>query len=195
MAEETNNIPGASESNTPISQPEESAPEIGPTEMPIPAEVPIAPEQDGSITIPAADWQVVMSRLATLENENRIRTLVDDKNTSNKIEELRRAGKLVKSVKVRQVNGRFVRAWKTVKDEVYKDQEGKLIENQIVGLYLMEEEGDDTYIEMNLRQWAVVPAYIPCEITRESRESNGELYFTVRTNDGLEFQIGSTYVN
>lgn len=167
--------------------------EIGPSEMPI---VPQEPEATGgNVTVTGEDWQVLMARLATLENENILRAKVDDKNTANRIEELRRSGKLVKSVKVRQVNGKFVRAWKTVKDEVYKDQDGKLIENQIVGLYLMEEEGDDTYIEMPLRQWAVVAAYISCDIMRESRESNGDLYFTVVTREGQEFQIGATYVN
>lgn len=154
-------------------------------------------DTSGNVNVPADQWTAMMARLQRLEDEDAFRAKTEDKNRANQIDALRRSGKLLKSVKVRTLQGKFVRMWKKLLiDEVYKDEDGKLKEKQSVGLYLMEEAGqDDTYVEMPLRQWAVVAEYVPCEVVRESKEENGDLYLTVRTKEGQEFQINVIYVN
>lgn len=117
---------------------------------------------------------------------------IQTKNDLNKIEEMRNAGKLVKSVKVRKISGKHVVGWKTLEDEVFMDSaSGRLVERQTVRAFF--EDGSNE--QYSMRQWGTAPEYIPFEVVKESKDADGYLFFTVRNEEGKEFEINSIYVN
>lgn len=132
----------------------------------------------------------LLARLAKLEEEQKLSRAVEDKNKLEKIENLRRAGKLVKEVKLRKLDGKIIIGWKLLQDEVYF-ADGKLIENQKIQVIF----DDTTTRDMTMRQWAALPMYETFEVLRESREENGDIYFKVRGSDGKELEINIAYIN
>lgn len=143
-----------------------------------------------TVTLNKETMDEILFRLNKAEQDMKALLQVQDKNTSNKIEELRNQGKLVKSVKVRKVDGEFVIAYKTIKDEVYF-RDGRLIEDQTVQLTYLNGEKRD----LTLREWARLGDYATCEVLKESREASGQLFLKVKTEDGQEFDIDVNYVN
>lgn len=165
------------------------APEVTPPPPPAAELVAETPVEE-MVSVPKATLDALMTRVETVESDLRIRSQVDDKNTANKIEELRKQGKLLKSVKLRKFNGQYVLAYKTLKDEVYF-KEGRLYEDQQVKIFLR----DETSVETTLRHWATTAEYVPAEVLKESRDQDGNLLFTVKTKEGDEFEINVNYVN
>ena len=166
---------------------------VVPTKEEIKKSVASAPAENGEemITISKNALDSILTRLEKVEEDNTLRAKTDSKNTAIKIEELRRQGKLLKTVKLRTFHGKFVVKYDTIKNEVYF-REGRLIENQIVGLYFKGEERPE---EVQLREWATQSEYVPLEVTRESKDGNGDVYLTVRTQEGEEFEVNVKYVN
>jgi hypothetical protein len=132
----------------------------------------------------------LMKRLETLEKEQKQLLEVQDRRTKSKIEELRRAGKLVKNVKLRSVENKSVIGWKTIEDDVYFS-DGRLIEKQTVEVWL--DDGEKKHLSM--RQWATIPTYSEYEVIKESKDSDGNIILTVRRGDGKELDVNVIYVN
>jgi len=132
----------------------------------------------------------LMERLAKLEEEQKELLAVQDRRTKSKIEELRRAGKLVKNVKLRSIDNKVVIGWKTVEDDVFFS-DGRLIEKQTVEIWL--EDGEKKVLSM--RQWATMPLYNEYEVIRESRNEDGDILLTVRRGDGKELEVNVIYAN
>ena len=131
-----------------------------------------------------------MTRLGRMEEEQRLRDQVMDRNDAAKIEELRRAGKIVKNVRIHIYDNLPVLGWKMLKNDVYM-REGRLVEDQTVEIITE----DATKHVMNLRDWASLPGTLEGEVTKESKEQNGDVYFTVQFPDGKTIEINSVYVN
>jgi hypothetical protein len=165
-------------------------PEVTST-APVQESKPAAAAKTEMVTIPAADLAAVMQRIGALEESNKLFMQVQDKNKIAKIEELRRAGKLVKSVKIRKHAGKYVIAWETLQNEVYKDEQGRLIEKQTVKIFF--DDGSDT--DMTLRQWADASEYIPFEVTKESKNAEGDVFFTCVGPDGKTLELGASFIN
>lgn len=149
-----------------------------------------APEEE-MVSLPATEFAAVMARLASLEEKQGLLMQVQDKDKIQKIEDLRRSGKLVKSVKVRKYNGKYIIGWKTVQDEVYKDENGRLIEKQTLKIFFE----DDTEQEMTMRQWASAPEYVAFEVKKESKNEDGDLFFTVLGPTGKELELNAVFIN
>lgn len=145
---------------------------------------------DPGVTLSTEAFNALMTRLSTLEEGHKMLTDVQDKSKLLKLEQMRRDGKLVKDIKLRVLDGKVVVGWKTLQDEVYF-ADGKLIENQKVEVFL----DDQTVKPLTMRQWASLPAYQAFEVVKESRTENGQIFYTVRREDGKELDIDITYIN
>lgn len=144
-----------------------------------------------TVTISAEAFNALMGRISDLEKTSELVLQVQDRNKIKKIEDMRRAGKLVKSVKIRKYQDEYIVGWKTIQDEVYKDSEGRLVEKQVVRAYLE----NDTQVDMSMRQWADASQYIEFEVTKESKDSDGNLFFTCVGPDGKTIEINSNFIN
>lgn len=161
-----------------------------PTEPQVPSEAQTTGKKDAGVTLSTEAFNALMARISDLEKITKEVYDVQDKSKIAKIEAMRREGKLVKDVKLRVVDGKVVVAWKTLNDEVYF-ADGKLIENQKIQVFFE----DKTNKEFSMRQWAAIPAYQSFEVIRESRSENGQIFYTVRREDGKELEIDITYIN
>lgn len=166
----------------------ESKPEITePVKVSPAAPVPTAE----GVTLTQEAFSALMKRLGDLESNAELMLQVQDTNKIKKIEDLRRAGKLVKSVKIRKYLGKYIVGWKTLVNEVYKDEHGRLVEKQTIEVYF----DDSSKMEMALRQWAIAPEYVPFEVTKESKDADGNLFFTCVGPDGKEIELNASFIN
>lgn len=156
-----------------------------------PVESPKTPEaKKETVTLSVEAFTEMMNRIAKLEADSKAILDTADKKQLSKIEEMRRSGKLVKDIKLRTIDDKIVIGWKTLEDEVYF-ADGKLIENQKIQVFF-EDTSDKT---LSMRQWAALPAYRSFEVIKEARAENGQIFYTVRREDGKELEIDQTYVN
>jgi len=135
----------------------------------------------------------ILNRVEKLESENQILREVADKNRLGRVEELRAQGKLVKSVNLNTFEGKIVIGWKKVKDDVYQDQQGRLHEDQIVGLIFEGEK--EVGKEMDVRSFSRLLVKVPCEVIEEGKDKEGNINFTVQLKDGRTIKIDSKFVN
>lgn len=165
-----------------------------PTDTVQPTVVPkvVEPAKDSrSVTLSAEAFGALMKRLGDLEETSKLVLQVQDKNKINQIEEMRRAGKLVKSVKIRKYADKYIIGWKTIQDEVYKDEQGRLVEKQVVELFF----DDGSSVQMSMRQWASAPEYIAFEVTKETKDNDGNLFFTCVSPDGKTIEMNASFIN
>lgn len=146
---------------------------------------------DGSITLTAEAFAGLMGRLGKLEDDSKLLTQVQDRNTIQKIERLRAEGKLVKSVKVRKIGEKYVVGWQTLQDEVYQNEDGRLVEKQTVKIFFH----DNSDKVFTMRQWASVGEYVPFEVTGETKDAEGNLFFKAIGTDGLALTINASFIN
>ncbi len=150
---------------------------------------PTTVEKD-TVELKKSTLDALMKRLETLESDQKQLLEAQDRRTRSKIEELRRAGKLVKNVKLRSIENKSVIGWKTIEDDVYFS-DGRLIEKQTVEVWLE----DGLKKTLSMRQWATIPTYNEYEVIKESKDSDGNIILTVRSGDGKELEVNVIYVN
>ena len=134
--------------------------------------------------------------LKTIESQGekiKILTEVADKNRLTRVEELRSQGKLVKKVFLNTFDGKIIIGWKKIKDDVYTDQEGRLHEDQVVGLIFHKEK--EVGKEMDIRSFSRLIVKVPVEVVEEGKDKEGNINFTVQTEDGQEIKIDSRFIN
>lgn len=154
---------------------------------------PEEPKKKGTIEIDEDVLSKLLRRVDKLEDDNKILREVADKNRLGRVEELRAQGKLVKSVNLNTYEGKVIIGWKKIKDDVYQDQQGRLHEDQIVGLIFEGEKGVGK--EMDIRSFSRLLVKIPCEVIEEGKDKEGNINFTVQTKDGRTIKIDSKFVN
>ena len=156
-----------------------------------------------TIEVGKGELETILARVQQLEESNKDQTnrLQQYEKTAPqdqiaRIEALRRSGKLVKSVKIRYILDReadvkkAVVAWKMVKDEVWF--EGSVLkENQVVKVWF----DDKSTKEMNQRDFVRFVEYMPYDVISETKDENGNMFYTIRNKEGQELVIGSQYVN
>jgi hypothetical protein len=139
----------------------------------------------------------LLERVDSLEKRNEILTEAADKGRLSRVEQLRNQGKLVKSVFINTYNEKIIVGWKKIKDDVYKDQEGRLHEDQVVGLIF--EGEDEVGTELDIRSFVRLLVKIPAEVIEESKDRDGNTNFVVIIKDGKnkgkQLKIDSKFIN
>jgi hypothetical protein len=177
-------IPGAAKVITPVQTP------VAPADDLISKEAPKSEPKEKMVTIPEGTLNTLLARLDSLETTQKHMLQVEDSNKLQKIDDLRRQGKLVKSVKVLKMDGKHVIGWKLKEDEVYFS-DGKLIEKQSIEVFF----SDKTQKVLSMRQWSASQSFEVFEVTGETKESDGQVFLKIRNTDGLALEIGLNYVN
>lgn len=148
-----------------------------------------APEQ---VTLSTEAFNALMKRLEDLEGTQKQMFVVQDKDKIAKIEAMRRSGKLIKSVNVRKYMGQYILGWdKMIQNDVYKDEQGRRIEKQTVSFWFE----DDTKHEMAYREWGMSPEMVPFEVTKESKDAEGNIFLTLVGADGKTLEINQNFIN
>lgn len=142
------------------------------------------------VNIPESTLNTLLARLDSMEATQKLMLQVEDSNKLHKIDNLRRQGKLVKSVKVLKMDGTYVLRWKLKEDEVYF-ADGKLIEKQTVVVHLE----DKTEKVLSMRQWAASQVFEAFEVIGENRDADGQVFLKLKNTQGKELQIDVNYVN
>jgi len=134
--------------------------------------------------------------LKTVENQGKkieILTEVADKNRLSRVEEMRAQGKLVKKVFLNTYQNKIIIGWKKIKDDVWIDQEGRLHEDQQVGLFFRGEK--EVGATLDIRSFARLIVRVPVEVIEEGKDKEGNTNFTVQTSDGEEIKIDARFIN
>lgn len=147
-------------------------------------------KEEDVVSIPRSTLEEILATVASLQKTQDAMLKVEDKNKLIAIDRLRNEGRLVKEVKLREVGGLVVVGWKMTKNDVYF-LDGRLVEDQEVEVWFE----DETKRTIKLREWATLPSYKVYEVIEESKDATGEVYFTVRGEDGKEIKINIKYVN
>lgn len=176
------------DTNVRVDSQEGAAPVVQETK---PAVVEQAKPDAGKVVLTAEQFGDIMSKIKELETSQSLLLQVQDKDKIGKIEAMRRSGKLVKSVKIHRVAGKYVLAWKSMQDEVYRDELGRLVEKQVIRLFF----DDKSETDMTMRQWANASEYVPFEVKAERKNEDGDLFFIVQAPDGKEMEINASFIN
>lgn len=145
------------------------------------------------VTIEKSALEKVLSRLDKLESDNQILREVADKNRLTRVEDMRAQGKLVKKVNLNTYENKIIIGWKKIKDDVYIDSQGRLHEDQVVGLFF---RGDkEPSREIDIRSFARLIVKVPVEVIEEGKDKEGNINFTVQLSDGDTLKIDSKFIN
>lgn len=163
----------------------------------------VKPPKDKKKETVEVEKDVLERILQTVEKQGeqlKILREVADKNRLTRVEELRAQGKLVKKVKLNYMDDKLIIGWKTIKDDVYFDQDKRLHEEQIIGLYFEQEkpeEGEQLKIgqEMAYQNFARLVKKVLVEVVEEGKDRDGNINFVVETEDGKQIKIDSRFVN
>ena len=121
-----------------------------------------------------------------------------DINRLTRIQEARNSGKLVKKAGIRVYNDKHVLGWKTLKNDSYFDSSvGRIVEDQIIQLFLDEGEGKDPSMSDPIRQldFGRITKKDEGEVIKESKDENGSISFSVRLGNGRVFDLPIVFLN
>ena len=135
----------------------------------------------------------ILAKQEKMENEISILRQASDKTRLSRVEELRSQGKLIKKVKLNVYDGKVIIGWRKIKDDVYMDHEGRLHEDQIIGIIYEGEK--DICKELDLRAFTRLVTKIDVEVLEESKDRDGNTNLLVQTSDGREIKIDINFIN
>lgn len=121
-----------------------------------------------------------------------------DINRLSRIQEARNSGKLVKKAGIRVYNDKHVLGWKTLKNDSYYDSSlGKIIEDQVIQLFLDDGEGKEPVMSDPIRQldFGRITKKDEGEVIKESKDENGAVSFSVRLPSGRVFELPIVFLN
>lgn len=156
-----------------------------------PQEILDKPVKGEMVQIPKADWEKVVGKINELEKDRDILKEVADKGRLDRVENLRKQGKLVKTVRVSTLKGKKIIAWSTVTNTVDYDVRGVPHEDQVIELVYEDKSTE----QMRLVQKARNIIYITGEVTKESKDQDGRLSYLVQFSDGGTLEIADTFIN
>lgn len=157
---------------------------------------PIIDKKEEKKKVVQVEKDVLERILGTIEKQGeeiKILREVADKNRLTRVEELRAQGKLVKRVGINTFEGKIIVGWKKIKDDVYMDQQGRLHEDQIVGLFF--ENDKEVGHEMDVRSFSRLIIKVPVEVLEETKDRDGNTNFVVEMKDGKQLKIDARFVN
>lgn len=142
------------------------------------------------VEVDANVLQNLMDRLADVESKAGEFEKTASQDQIRKIEALRAQGKLVKSVKIRRFNGKFVLAWAVTEDNVWV-ADGKVYEVQKLDIFFE----DGTKENITLAQFTRGAMYETYEVLKEARTADGNIEYTLILPGGKNLVIMEKYVN
>jgi len=154
---------------------------------------PAKPKKGKVIEVDADTLQTVLDRVAKLEEDNKILREAADQKRLGRVEDMRLQGKLVKTVKLNTIDGQVIVGWKTVKDDVYFDAEGRLHETQIYEIYFFDKTVEPRQVD--IRGFNRLITKVDAEVLEEGKDRDGNTNFTVMTKDGREIKLDANFVN
>ena len=119
-----------------------------------------------------------------------------DQNKLDSIERRRNQGKLVKEVGISMMDGKYIIAWKSKQDDVYRDTNGNLVEKQTVECFFDVKKGEkeDSKV-MTLRNFYLFKEMQKAEVIGETKTNEGNIIYDVQFKNGRELKIDATFVN
>ena len=154
---------------------------------------PTKPKKGKTIEVDAETLQTVLDKVEKQEKEIQILREAADQKRLGRVEEMRLQGKLIKTVKLNTIDGQIIVGWKTVKDDVYFDAEGRLHETQIYEIHFFDKTVKPK--EVDIRGFNRLITKVDAEVIEEGKDRDGNTNFTVMTKDGREIKIDSKFVN
>lgn len=147
----------------------------------------------GMVEVEKATLDKILSRMEMLEE-------AADKGRLERVRALRNTDKILKKVNLSTYNGRIIIGWRSIKDDVFFDREGKMHEDQVVELYFYNgktnKEGQPLpEAELNIQSFSRLLKRISCEVIEESKDKNGNINLTVTTPDNQEIKIDLNFTN
>lgn len=154
--------------------------------------------------------EAILKRVNSLEEEGKakdekIKMLIEVADNARKENYNKKNGKkkITPIVKVSTIEGRVVVAWKTVIDEVFRDDGGVWHEKQVHDYITVDEKGEEKIYTFNLMEVVQKKKIvkIPGEVIERKivhkDEDTGEeqVNFKLRLEDGREITIDAKFVN
>jgi len=170
-------------------QTEKVQPEVG-----TPAKNKKAKADSDTVEVSKETLQKLLERLDILEE-------AADKGRLERVTALKNGNKkLVKKVNVSTYQDRIVVGWKSVRDDVFFDREGKLHEDQVVALFFHKGKTDSKgnllpEAELNIQSFARLTKRLECEILEESKDQEGNITLLLEDKSGQQFRIGLDFIN
>lgn len=143
------------------------------------------------VEVPAESLKQLLDRIESLEKTSKEHESTFDQDQMVKIERMRASGKLVKNVRISTFEGQLVKAWRSVRDDVFVDSNGREQAVQRVEITFK----DDSVTEVPMVEFARRKIQKEYEVITESRNQLGQLLMTVHLEGGEPFTIEGTYVN
>jgi hypothetical protein len=114
-----------------------------------------------------------------------------------RVKAARDKGELVKTAKVSLWQGNMILGWESMKDDVYVDERGRVIEDQQIRLLVDQGEGKDPeYTEaMPYKMFARLSEKRLGEVIKESKNQDGSVEFTLKFDDGREVTLPIVFLN
>ena len=157
------------------------------------------PEAEETVVVSKADLEGFLSRLNTLEEDNKRLIAVADKSRLQHERERAMAADgapLIRTVKLSRLdskNGPLIIAWKVLTNEAYVDGSKRVVTDQTIELFLQNGKTEKMRIlDFYRRQNKETKAEI---IRRSVNEKTGETELELEMQDGERLTIGLAYVN
>ena len=150
--------------------------------------------KDNEIAVSKDLMDKLLKRLDILEE-------AADKGRLERVTALKNQSKnLIKKVSLSTYDGRVIIGWKSIKDDVFFDREGKLHEDQVVAVYFHNGKKDSEgklipEAELSIQSFARLTKKLECEIVSESKDREGNTTLVVVDKDGREITIGLDFIN
>lgn len=171
-------------------------------------------EEEQTVEVPAEQLDKLVNKVDeleektdNLEEENEKLKYASDKGRQQEYER-QQEGEMVMEVGVPfypyetedgEVKELFMQAWEMVKDQVRVTQDGNLIADQQIKLYLKDEDGEDYEVVEPYKAFHTNRKLKEAEVIEETqkRTKDGEdvTMYKVRLDNGRELEIDSKYIN
>lgn len=165
------------------------------TGNPVPVPQPVVPQPQSAkpetITVDAAKLKSLMDRMDAIEEENKRLVAAANKAGLAHYDNANRAA-IERKANIRSFNGKYIAAWKMVRDIVQKDAMTKAwIEDQVIRLTYV----DDSFEE--IPYLAFVNQYVlhPGTIKSKKELSNGTWVYEILLEDGTTYNIDTRFLN
>lgn len=193
--------------NEPMVQDTPDAPEI--PETPDAPEVPETPEMPESMKVPEAPSTPEAEPKRVVEvDADLLKKLVDgydkqqqqiedltgaaDLGRLEKIQRARASGELVKKAKLSVYNNKIVIGWVKHKDDVYVDNLGRINEDQSIILFL---DGGTKTDPISYKEFSRITEKVEGEVISEKKAKDGSVFFTVKLDNGKEYEVLNVFLN
>lgn len=148
-------------------------------------------EKKNTVEVPVETLQQLLNRIESLEKTSKEHESTFDQDQIMKIERLRASGKLVKNVRINSYEGKVVSSWRSIRDDVFVDINGR--EQAVQRIEVAFKDGSTT--EVALIDFARRKTQKEYEVISEARNQLGQLMMTVHLEGGEPFTIESSFVN